>query len=105
MVHAAIPSVTVLQADEATLTIMQRHLLRSTAADAVDCLLSWCKWEFGEQELPAAAGDAAAAAAVISFSSPAERSNLVKSLPPEVGQPLARALDSLNGTGVQVGTW
>jgi hypothetical protein len=99
-----------VQADEATLAVMQRHLLRSTGTDALDCLLSWCTWEFGEQEPPAAAaaaaseaGAAAASAAVVSFSSPAERAALVKSLPPEVGQPLGRALEAVNGTDVQVG--
>jgi hypothetical protein len=89
---------------------MQRHLLRSTGTDALDCLLSWCKWEFGEQDPPAAAGAAtseagaaaAASAAVVSFSSPAERAALVKSLPPELGQPMGKALEAVNGTDVQV---
>jgi hypothetical protein len=99
-----------LQADEATLAVMQRHLLRSTGTDALDCILSWCKWEFGEQEPPPAAaaaateaGAAAASAAVVSFSSAAERAALVKSLPPEVGQPLSKALEAVNGADVQVG--
>jgi hypothetical protein len=97
-----------LQADEATLAVMQRHLLRSTGTDALDCILSWCKWEFGEQEPPPAAaaaseaGAAAASAAVVSFSSAAERAALVKSLPPEVGQPLGKALEAVNGADVQV---
>jgi hypothetical protein len=88
---------------------MQRHLLRSTGTDALDCLLSWCKWEFGEQEPPPAAaagseaGAAAASAAVVSFSSPAERAALVKSLPQELGQPVGKALEAVNGADVQVG--
>uniref|UniRef100_A0A383VLC1 E3 UFM1-protein ligase 1 homolog n=1 Tax=Tetradesmus obliquus TaxID=3088 RepID=A0A383VLC1_TETOB len=94
-----------LQADEAVQTVMQRHLLRSTGTDALDCLLSWCKWEFGEQEPPAAAATAgeaaAAAAAVVSFSSPAERAGLAKSLPPELGQPVGKALEAVGGTDVQ----
>ncbi|WIA08065.1 hypothetical protein OEZ85_007531 [Tetradesmus obliquus] len=94
-----------LQADEAVQTVMQRHLLRSTGTDALDCLLSWCKWEFGEQEPPAAAATAgeaaAAAAAVVSFSSPAERAGQAKSLPPELGQPVGKALEAVGGTDVQ----
>lgn len=100
-----------MQADEATLQLLQRHLLRSTGTDALDQLLSWCHWEFNEEAAAAAVeqqqqqqGAAAAAgglAAAVSFT-PAERSKLVKALPPEVGQALTKAVDAANGADVQV---
>lgn len=94
-----------LQADEATLAVVQRHLLRSTGTDALDALLTWCKYEFVEQDAPGAvaADGAAAAAGGCSFAGPIERSAVVKALPPDVGQPMARALEAANGADVQVG--
>jgi hypothetical protein len=94
------------QEDEATLTLLQRHLLRTTATEALDALLSWSQLEFGEEELAAAAAAAAGEAAAAPSSSswtPASRSKLVKTLPPEVAQPLAQALEASGGTDPQVG--
>jgi hypothetical protein len=89
------------QEDEVTLTLVQRHLLRTTATDALDALLSWSDLEFAEEDVPAAAAEEAAALG-ISWT-PATRSKLVKSLPSEVGQPLSAALDAAGGTDPQVG--
>lgn len=82
---------------------MQRHLLRSTATDALDSLLSWSQLEFGEDDISAAAGEPAVADPASSSSwTPAARSKLVKSLPAEIGQPLAKALEAAGGTDPQV---
>lgn len=90
-----------VQEDEATLTLLQRHLLRTTATEALDALLSWSELEFGDEDVTAAA---AGEAAVPSSSwTPASRSKLVKSLPSEVGQPLTQALEASGGTDPQVG--
>lgn len=90
---------------------MQRHLLRSTGTDALDALLTWCKYEFVEQDapIPAAAtaagasdGSGSRSAAVAVFAGPADRSGLVKSLPPDVGQPMAKVVEAANGIDPQV---
>lgn len=91
------------QEDEGTLTLLQRHLLRTTATDALDALLSWSQLEFGEEDVAAAAAAAGDAAAPSSSWTPASRSKLVKTLPPEVAQPLAQALEASGGTDSQVG--
>jgi hypothetical protein len=109
------------QADEATQAIMQRHLLRSTGMDALDALLSWCQHEFADQDLPAAAPAPSASAAAAAGAgrgqqqqgssggggglvawTPPERAKLIKALPAEVGQPLARALEAAGGSDTQV---
>jgi hypothetical protein len=66
--------------------------------------MTWCHWEFNEE---AAAEQQQqqqqpVAAAAASFT-PAERSKLVKSLPPDVGRVLTSALEAGNGADVQVG--
>lgn len=94
------------QDDEATLTLVQRHLLRGTATEALDALLSWSQLEFADDDATAAAAAATSADATASSSSsswtPATRSKLVKSLPPEVGQPLGKALEATGATDPQV---
>lgn len=93
-----------VQEDEGTLTLLQRHLLRTTATDALDALLSWSQLEFGEEDVAAAAAAAAGDAAAPGSSwTPASRSKLVKTLPPEVAQPLTQALEASSGTDSQVG--
>lgn len=91
------------QEDEATQSLVQRHLLRGTATDALDSLLSWSQLEFGEDDLSAAAaGEPTTSDPGSSSWTPATRSKLVKSLPAEVGQPLAKALEAAGGVDAQV---
>jgi hypothetical protein len=90
-----------LKEDEATLTLVQRHLLRTTATEALDALLCWADLEFAEEDMAAAAATGEAAAP--GSWTPATRSKLVRSLPSEVGQPLSAALDAAGGTDPQVG--
>lgn len=90
------------QEDEATLTLVQRHLLRGTATEALDALLSWSELEFGEDDVATATAAGEPGAASSSSWTPATRSKLVKSLPAEVGQPLAKAVEASGGVDPQV---
>lgn len=94
----------VWQEDEATLTLVQRHLLRSPATEALDALLSWAELEFGEEDAAGGAAELSAAAANSSWT-PATRSKLVKGLPAEVGQPLAKTVEAAGGADTQVSCW
>jgi hypothetical protein len=99
---ASQPTLHTTQADEATLAIMQRHLLRSTGSEALDLLLTWCQHEFADDQAPGATAAAAAEVPPPGSWTPAERSKLVKALPAEVGQPLARAVEAAGGVDPQV---
>lgn len=102
------------QDDEGTLAVMQRHLLRSTGGDALDALLSWCKWEWevaASGDSTGAAGGAGSGASgaelactappggLAVFKSASERAALVRELPQELSVPLRAALDGINGGG------
>jgi hypothetical protein len=78
------------QADEATHTLVLRHVVRTTGSETIDALLHWARLEFVNPELePQQRGDALAPLA------PAERLQLAKALPADVCAPLLQALELL----------
>lgn len=93
--------------DEAAAAVLQRHLLRGVGAECVDALLRYLHADAAagqEDEEAAKGGDAAALAdAAAGPLTPAQRSAVLKQLPPDVRPAAAAAVDKLNGAALEVG--
>ena len=101
---ATIPPNQQRQDDEPLQQLLARHAARATGGECVDALLRWCQLEFSPDDEAAAAAAAAVAAggdagAAAPFA-PAERARLAKGLSPDIGAPVAKALEALGGGSI-----
>lgn len=90
--------------DEATLAVLQRHLLRGVGAECADALLRYLAADAvaagGEGE--EAGGDAALSDAAAGPLSAAQRASILKQLQPDVKPTVSTAVDKLSGSSLEV---
>lgn len=89
--------------DEATLAVLQRHLLRSAGAECVDALLRYLAADSAAEEAEEGqGGDPALADASAGPLSAAQRAAVLKELPPDVKPAASAAVEKLGGTSLEV---
>jgi hypothetical protein len=91
--------------DDPTHTTLQRHLLRTTAADCVDALLRYLAADLAsaEEEGEPAGAEGGAAPGGAGALAPAERAAIVKQLGPDLKPAVSAALEKLAGASLEVG--
>ena len=91
--------------DEATLAVLQRHLLRSAGAECVDALLRYLAADSAAVEAGQegeGGGDPALTDASAGPLSAAQRAAVLKDLPPDVKPAASAAVEKLGGASLEV---
>lgn len=94
--------------DEATLAVLQRHLLRSAGAECVDALLRYLAADSVAAEAGQegeGGGDPALTDASAGTLSAAQRVAVLKDLSPDVKPAASAAVEKLGGASLEVGRW